>query len=118
MELGRPVKIAPVSGNLLVEIALAGVVVLVLVKLAQSAADAASDALARAGNAAGDAAQTVAHAPSNAANYVASTFTGRDETLGGWIYDLTHPAPFDPGIAPAADNSIGGMKPDASGSWD
>ncbi len=31
---------------------------------------------------------------SSAANAVVSATTGRDETLGGWLYDLTHADPM------------------------
>lgn len=30
----------------------------------------------------------------SAANAVVTATTGRDETLGGWLYDLTHPDPM------------------------
>lgn len=49
------------------------------------------------------------NAPASAVNAVVSQVTGRDETLGGWIYDLTHSDP----MAPAPVVNTGG----ATGSW-
>ena len=81
-------RIAPVSPGLLLELAVGAVAVLGLVyayKKAKSAIPATLEYINPT-------------SPNNIANQatngVVSAVTGRDETLGGWIYDLTHADPM------------------------
>lgn len=90
-------KIAPVSGDMVVKLAAIGA--------ALAAAFWGWGLLKAAVPSAGQAAQAVNPLnPNNvfagAANSAASTLSGQPNTLGGWIYDLTHTTPSY--TAPAA----------------
>ncbi|WP_341904003.1 hypothetical protein [Polaromonas sp. YR568] len=107
-------KVAPVSGDLLVKLALAAAVVGVGVVLVRRAGAAlpglpdlpSFDSVVQSFNPASD--QNLAYTGVNALGnaIVDASGPGRSAdgswSLGYWIYDVTHPAPFTPGINPAA----------------
>lgn len=102
-------RVAPVSGDLLVKLALGAGLVAGLVWAARRAAAAVPE-LPSLQDIMDAASNTAAHlAPWNpdnpaavAVNAGVSAATGRDETLGGWLYDLTHADPMTSSPPPAA----------------
>lgn len=102
-------RVAPVSGDLLVKLALGAAVIGAAVWAAKRAAAAVptlpslQDIMNAADNAA---AYVTPWNPDNLANSTVnagvSAATGREETLGGWLHDLTQPDPMaSPAPAPA-----------------
>jgi len=92
-------KIAPVSADLLIKVALAGVTLAVVAYLVKKATDAATDAATQAAGKVGDALQAINPASENnviyqTANWATEAVTGKQETFGGWLYDLTHADPL------------------------
>ena len=88
-------KVAPVSGDLLIKLALTGVAVGLAVYLVSKVAATASNAA----GAIGSAFENVNPASQNNVLYhtattITSAATGREETLGGWLYDLFNPDPM------------------------
>jgi hypothetical protein len=97
------VKIEPVSGDLLLKLAIGAAIVGAAVYAARQAAASFSNVPARWWNTATDTAASALNAvnPLNngnvfatGANNVVSTVTGRPETLGGWLYSATHADPM------------------------
>jgi hypothetical protein len=95
-------KIAPVSGDLLVKLAVAAAAIggaWLLLRSAQGQVASALDSAAEWGanlartslNPLSD--QNLAYQGASAA---VSAATGRDETVGGWVYSVTHPDPVTP----------------------
>jgi hypothetical protein len=104
-------RIAPVSADLLIKLGLAALVIGAIV-YATRQVKAAGQGIASTVSAAADAV-AVGLNPSNPENVVNSQVTavvtaatGRDETLGGWLYDFTHPDPLRT-PAPVTDNGNG-----------
>lgn len=107
-------KIAPVSGDLLVKLALGAAVLGGLWWAARRASDAAGQLWPDVGNLldrAGSALNTVNPASdqnlvNRGVNAAVTAATGRDENLGGWLYELTHP-----GTMAAVNQAIHGSPP-------
>lgn len=93
-------KIEPVSGDLVVKIAIGAAVVLGAVYLARKAGGALGGAASEAVTWAGNVAATKLNPASDQnivyqdANSVVSAAAGRPETLGGWWYSLWHADPM------------------------
>lgn len=108
------IRVAPISGDLLVKLALlagAGLGAWMLLQKAKAAVPSFPewdvDPTWQWVNPASD--ENLAYQGTNA---VVSAATGRDETLGGWFYDLTHPDPVNSWKPPPVNT--GG----ATGGWD
>lgn len=93
-------KISPVSADLLVKLALLAGGVLVAAYVVRKASTAASDAAGAAWGAVSQGAQDAAWAvtPWNNNNVIYggvnnALFPDGSDTLGTWLYDVTHPAP-------------------------
>jgi hypothetical protein len=106
-------RMAPVSADLLIKLTLGVLLVGGAVWAIRRVTSAASDAAGQVFDAAAQAVDSVNPLNQNnvfaqGANAVVSAATGREETFGGWLYDVTHP---DPVTAPP--RNTGG----ATGSW-
>jgi hypothetical protein len=113
-------KVAPVSADLLVKIALGALVAGALLYAVRRASAGAGDLAAKAWDTATGAAWAVA--PWNqdnviygTANNAISAATGRDETLGGWLYSVTHP---DPVATATGANNTNTADPTGNGTGD
>lgn len=111
------VKVAPVSGDLLVKLALGALVIGAGVWAVRRASQAVPEAAGRAWDAITQGAYSLA--PTNPNNVVyggvnagLSRVLGRDETLGGWVYELVNPP------APAPDPLQGTYDGRAAQPWD
>lgn len=111
-------KIAPVSADLLIKLALLAGGVLVAAYVVRKASTAASDAAGAAWDATSQAVRDGAWAvtPWNQENVIYkgvnnTLFPDGNDTLGTWIYDLLHPEPSPPMYVPdsPAWNTQGGQ---------
>lgn len=105
-------KLAPVSGDLVVKLALGGAALLALVYAAKRVRDSLPSISVPDWSTFDPTSDQ--NALYQATNGVISAGVGYDETLGGWLYDITHrdptkdPLPNVSGTTgPGADNSTG-----------
>ena len=82
-------QVAPVKPETLLLVGLVGLAAFMLAKAAKAAPEALAT-VGRALNPTSD--QNLAY---RGAGAVVSSIVGREETLGGWIYDLTHGTPTE-----------------------
>ena len=100
-------KLAPVSADLLIKIGLGLAAIGAVVWASRQVAGSASGAISRAWDTATAAGWALSPTNNNnviaaTANNAVSAITGREETLGGWLYTATHPDPVTSWTPPAA----------------